>query len=152
MSGRPSEFSDAIADAICGHLASGRPLVRICKDEGMPHLSTVYRWMASNEQFREKYARARSDQADTLADEIIDIADDSSNDRIVVDHGDGVVEQRTDQEAIQRSRLRVDARKWYASKIAPKKYGERIETAHTGDVRISAVHRVLIDPAAAKNA
>lgn len=128
MSGRPSEYSEDMAIDICSRLASGEPLVRICRDESMPHVSTVYRWIAANDTFRDMYARAREDQADTLADEIIDISDESRLDKIIDDDGN----ERIDSEYVARSRLRVDARKWVAAKLKPKKYGEKLTQELTG--------------------
>ncbi|MRT15310.1 hypothetical protein GJV07_24135 [Enterobacteriaceae bacterium RIT711] len=71
----------------------------------------------------QQYARAREVQAEILAEEIIEIADDSSGDVFVDDDG----REQTNHERVARSRLRVDARKWYASKLAPKRYGDRIQ-------------------------
>jgi hypothetical protein len=88
----------------------------------------VYRWMNEDEEFRNKYTRARETQADLLVGEIIEIADETSNDTIHVQgKGDGAGYDIPNKEWIDRSKLRVDARKWAASKLAPKKYGDRIE-------------------------
>lgn len=108
--GRPSSYTEDKAALICGRIAAGESLVSICRDEDMPDVVTVYRWIAANESFRNMYARARDDQADTLADQILDIADT--------------------EEDPAKGRLRVDARKWVAAKLKPRKYGERI--AHEG--------------------
>lgn len=97
----------------------------------MPDVKTVYRWMGANEEFRQQYACAREDQADTLADEIIDIADESSRDTITKENDDGSTYEVCNSEWINRSRLRVDARKWVASKLKPKKYGDSM--THKGD-------------------
>lgn len=88
------------------------------------------RWLEVNEGFRESYMRAREAQADYLAEEIIQIADDGQNDTYTDDEG----QVRTNQDVIARSRLRVDARKWYASKLAAKKYGDKVEQTHTGAI------------------
>ena len=117
--GRPSLYTVELAEMICREIAAGKSLNRILKAKGMPDYSTVSRWLILHSEFRNNYARAREDQADTLADEIIDIADDSLRDHTE----DGEV----NAENIQRSRLMVDARKWVASKLKPKKYGERLE-------------------------
>lgn len=94
----------------------------------MPHVSTVYRWLVAKPAFRDMYARAREDQADTLADEIVDIADETPD--IVTDDEKGVF--MIDGAAIQRQRLRVDARKWVAAKLKPRKYGDRIAQEMSG--------------------
>lgn len=116
--GRPSSFTDEIADAICDRLAEGESLRKICLSEDMPSKATVFRWLGQNEIFRDQYARAREAQADTMADEILDIADDGSNDFMGEDG-------KYNGDAVQRSKLRVDARKWLAAKMLPKKYGDR---------------------------
>lgn len=98
------------------------PLSKVCKEEGMPSVATVYFWLRDKKDFLESYTRAKEDQADTLADEIIEIADDGRNDTIMDDEGN----IRTDHDVIARSRLRVEARKWVAAKLKPKKYGDRV--------------------------
>ncbi len=125
--GRPSKFTPAIVDAICTRIAEGESLSRICTDAEMPAKRTVMDWLddSKNSDFRTKYARAREAQADFYAAEIIDISDDSERDTYTDEDGN----VRTNQEVVARSRLRVDSRKWYASKLAPKKYGERLELA-----------------------
>lgn len=126
---RPSDFTPEIAADICGRLAGGEPLSTICKSEEMPGLSTVYRWLQSDESFREQYARAREDQADTLADEIVRIADETPPLVAVGQEGATLV---VDGSAIQWQKLRVEARKWTASKMKPKKYGDRVTQEVTG--------------------
>jgi len=116
--GRPSIFTQEIADAICDKLADGESLRKICLADDMPGKATVFRWLATDKTFQDQYARAREAQADTLADEILDIADDGSNDFM----GD---DEKYNGDAVQRSRLRVDARKWLAGKLRPKVYGDK---------------------------
>lgn len=144
--GRPSEYSEEMAIDICSRLASGEPLVRICRDEHMPDVRTVYRWLVAHEAFSQMYARAREDQADTLADEIIEISDESKRDKIIDADGN----ERMDSEYVARSRLRVDARKWVAAKLKPRKYGDKISTEHSGPdggpIQVSKIERVLIKP------
>lgn len=123
---RPSDFTQEIADLICDKLAEGKSLRSICLAEDMPSKSAVFRWLAANEAFRDQYARAREAQADALFDDILDIADDGSNDFITKENADGSEYEAVNAEHIQRSRLRVDARKWMAGKLQPKKYGEKL--------------------------
>ncbi|TVR08181.1 MAG: terminase small subunit protein [Salinarimonadaceae bacterium] len=133
--GRPSSYSDEIADIICERIADGESLRTICRDEDMPASSTVFRWLAADEAFQEKYARAKSAQADALVEDILEIVDDARNDWMERRGKDdeGWV---ANGEHIQRARLRVDARKWMAGKLAPKKYGEKITTEHTGSLTV----------------
>lgn len=121
--GRPSKFNQKVADLICERLSEGESLRAICKDEGMPKISTVLAWtMDMKGSFFAQYARARDIQADVWADEINSIADDSTNDWMMTK--DGI---KPDKEHINRSRLRIDTRKWICSKLKPKRYGDKLE-------------------------
>lgn len=111
--GRPSSYSEEIGDDICERLANGESLRRICLTPDYPRQATVFRWLASNEKFREQYRVAREAQADVLADEIIDIAD-----------GKRAAYEGTEPD-VQRDKLSVHARQWAASKLKPKVYGDR---------------------------
>ena len=124
--GRPSSFSQHTADLICARLADGESLRSICRDDSMPHVSTVLRWVASkdHQEFREQYAHAREVGLEQMADEILEIADETAFDTIATKDG-----YKADNEWIQRSKLRVDARKWILSKQLPKKYGDRTTLA-----------------------
>lgn len=118
-----STYSDELADRICDELMLGKSMLKICEREGMPSETTVYRWLQSDEHpgFREKYAQARELQAERMLDEILQIADDTANDTEYGDSG-----PRANAEWIARSRLKVDSRKWAMSKLAPKKYGDKV--------------------------
>lgn len=120
-------FDQAIADEICDKLASGKSLRAICgaeRDDFTPSQATIYKWLRENDDFAKQYAHAREMQAETLVDEIIEIADAPN----LTTNADGQVEARDPQ----RDRLRIDARKWFASKVAAKKYGDKITAEHTG--------------------
>lgn len=131
--GRPSKFTPELGALICKRMSKGRSLRTVCKAEGMPDIGTVLRWLAKEgpewDEFRRQYARAREAMADAMSEEILDIADDGSNDTYVDDEG----KTKTDWDVVARSKLRIDARKWLLSKVAPRKYGERITQEHTGD-------------------
>lgn len=129
--GRPSDYSDPIADAICEEIASGRSLLQICMDPDLPNESTIYRWLEKHADFREKYARARDRQADRYAAEIIALADTPVEARKVTIKADGS-EEIVIGDAVERTRLQIDARKWYASKVAAKKYGDKVQAELTG--------------------
>jgi len=75
---RPLEFNEAVADAICERLADGESLRSICRDDEMPAKSTVFKWLGLIPAFADQYARARETQADSLADDIVDIADNKA--------------------------------------------------------------------------
>ncbi|MES2352087.1 MAG: terminase small subunit protein [Pseudomonadota bacterium] len=132
---RRSKYSQKYADAICARLSAGDSIRTICKDENMPTQSTVYLWLAAEPGFSEQYARARETQADCLADEILAISDESTMKatRLV----DGVAQEYDvpiDAVGVARNRLRADSRKWYAGKVAPKKYGDKLAIGGAEDL------------------
>lgn len=137
MAGKTT-FNQKTAGAICEAVANGQTVREVCAGEGMPTERTVYRWLAENEPFCQQYARAREAQMDRMADELLEIADDSSNDYMLRKQGDDEIEV-ANQEHIQRSRLRVDTRKWLMSKLAPKKYGERQQVEHSGSIGLGGI-------------
>jgi len=134
--GRPSLYTPELADRICLLLARGKSLRKICASKDMPDISTVLDWTMRHEEFFKQYARAREIQAELYADEIIEIADDASGD-CQVTNGKAVFQH----ENVQRSRLRVDARKWILSKLLPKKYGDNLPSEGDGKDKL----RELID-------
>lgn len=127
--GRPSEYSPEIAARICDLLSEGRSVRSVCQVEDMPAPSTVFKWLSKHPEFAEQYARAREASIESLADSILEISDDGENDTYVDD--EGMV--RTAHDVIQRSKLRVDSRKWLLSKLAPKKYGDKLDV--TADIK-----------------
>lgn len=135
---RPSEYTQEMADKICERLAGGESLRRICLDEGFPDASTVHRWVLTDTEgsksagFHKQYARAREIQAENMFDEILDIADDGSNDFMAITKGNETYEIEN-KEVTNRSRLRVDSRKWYLSKVLPKKFGDKLDLTSLGD-------------------
>jgi hypothetical protein len=125
-------YTQELADEICERLANGESLNSIGKTEGFPHATTIYRWALDTEHpFAEKYAQARKIGYAHLAEELLEIADDGSNDFVERKNKDGETFKAVDHDHIARSRLRVDTRKWLLSKMLPKVYGDRIE--HTGE-------------------
>jgi hypothetical protein len=137
-------FSRKLFNTICEQIAEGKSLREICKAKGMPHRSNVFRWIDDDPTLRDQYVRAREAQADLYADEIIEIADDGSRDYSIGENGETIV----DHDVIARARLRVDARKWKASKLAPKKYGDKLLNEHSGPDggAITQIVRTIIDP------
>ena len=133
MIGRPSKYTQKLADKICTQLATGKSLRRICEKEGMPEARTVHYWLldGKHEEFFLQYARAREIQAEMMFDEILDVADDGSNDYMTITKGD-VEYNIENKEVTNRSRLRVDSRKWYLSKVLPKVYGDKLDVTSEG--------------------
>ena len=136
MTGRPSEFSQETADIICERIADGESLRSICGDEDMPAKSTVFKWLAQKDGFADQYARAREAQADSIFDDILDIADDARNDWMER-QGDEGPGYQLNGEHVQRTRLRIDARKWMAGKLRPKKYGDKLELSGDQDAPLN---------------
>ena len=141
--GRPTVYTEEIALEICTRITEGQPLTRICKDDHMPAVSSVYLWLLKNKVFSDLYTRAREDQSDTLADQIMEIGDEVP--MMVITDEDGKVTKRMDPAGINRNRLRVDARKWVAAKLKPRKYGDRQILAGDKDAPIEVVHSTVLD-------
>ena len=143
--GRPSDYSLELSDKICSMLADGKSMRSISKMDGMPVTTTLFRWLRENEAFKQQYEIAKQECADLYAEDIVDIADDSANDYVDAEDQNGATgATRLNTEHVQRSRLRIDARKWVASKLKPKKYGEKI--AHGGADDLPPIQTVQLDP------
>ena len=126
--GRPSSYTAELAAILCQRLANGQNLIAICEDPMMPVPSTVYRWQEEHEEFRGAYARARQALADYAACEVLHLSDVS---RIGTKTEEGVNAQGAFSKTItadmvDRAKLQVDARKWFAARVAPDRYGDRL--------------------------
>ena len=108
MAARPTHYSEALAAEICRRLADGELLCDICRPARMPSRDTVRRWQSENGPFRDRYAAARDQQADALAEEAIHIARNADVDSVAV------------------CRLQIDTIKWLIAKIAPRRYGDKV--------------------------
>jgi hypothetical protein len=106
--GRPTKYSPEWAEGFCALIAEGQSVVEICAKPDMPSQQSVYTWLRDNEDFLERYARAREAQADKYFQEIVEIADAAT------------------PETVNVARLRVDSRKFTVARLAPKKYGDHI--------------------------
>lgn len=126
--GRPSDYTEDLAESICARLAQGESMRKISLDDDMPSCKTMFTWLRVHESFLQQYETAKAECADMYAEEIIEIADDTANDYIDVTDDNGATgATRLNTEHVQRSRLRIDSRKWIASKLKPKKYGDKIQ-------------------------
>lgn len=129
---------------ILERIAGGESLRQILETKGLPASSTVFVWLSEDPEFSEQYARAREAQADALFDDILSIADDGTNDWMERRNADGdVIGWQENGEAIRRSQLRIESRKWMAGKLKPKKYGERLaidgKMIHAADETITGL-------------
>lgn len=111
--GRPTDYTPELAAKICLHISEGKSLRSFCRADDAPDASTIFDWIHRHSEFAKQYARAREAQAEHWADELVELADDATD--------------------AQKARLQIDTRKWVASKLLPKKYGERQQIEHSTD-------------------
>jgi transposase-like protein len=126
--GRPPIYSPELTAEICARIADGQSIRKICRDESMPAMPTIFFWLREYPEFLEQYNVAKESQADALAEDLLEIADmpPQINEKGGVDSGD-----------VAHMRLRIDTRKWIASKLKPKKYGDKIEQEIKGDMSLT---------------
>lgn len=130
--GRPSMYTQELADKICAEISStSKSLRTICDQDDMPSVVTIMAWLRTNDEFLKQYTRAKEEQADLMVEEMIDISDDARNDFMTIQRGGELVSVE-DKEVTNRSKLRVETRKWIASKLKPKKYGDKTHTELSG--------------------
>lgn len=130
--GRPTDFTPELATLICEHISTtSRSLRTICKEENMPSVATILNWLRDKPEFLAQYNIAKQEQADFMSEEMVDIADDGSNDFMEITKGDETYNVEN-KEWTSRSKLRVETRKWLASKLKPKKYGDKVTQELTG--------------------
>ena len=119
-----------IIDEILGRVAKGESINKICgkdRDDWLPSQAAWHQWLCDDADLVEKYARACEDRAACIFEDMLDIADDALRDFRVSDKGPVF-----DAEHVQRARLRIDTRKWMLARMAPKKYGDKIEIGGAG--------------------
>ena len=122
------EYRKDIADEICAELSDGVSLRTVLKNRNnSPSAKTWFRWMRENDELRKSYQLAKEEAADAMAEDILVISDDSTNDWMDREYGKGNVVRVTDPEALQRSKLRVDTRKFLMAKMKPKRYGDKLD-------------------------
>lgn len=139
-----SPYRHDIAAFILPLLAQGKPLHRACR-MATAAIGTIdppqfMMWVYADQELAKVYSQSRDIGYRLLADELLDIADQSDEDTFVDEHG----MVRMNSEVVQRSKLRVDTRKWILAKMLPKLYGERLLTEHTGadggPIQVAAVN------------
>lgn len=126
--GRTVAEMQQLSAEILGGIASGKSLRALLKAPGMPSMPTLFAWLKADREFHALYARAREAQAEGYADEIADIADQAAG---------------LDAAGVNAARLRVDARKWIAAKLLPRKYGDHVNVEHSGALSVVAASRAL---------
>tara|TARA_Y100000361_G_scaffold140337_1_gene144338 strand:+ start:326 stop:769 length:444 start_codon:yes stop_codon:yes gene_type:complete len=125
--GRPTIFTDDVADLICEGIAEGKSMVSITKKNGMPKPRTVYRWIRENPVFRQNYENAKEDQADAFVEEMRDIS------------------LKADSDSVQVARLQIDVMKWTASKFKNKRYGDKLTTDNTNTTNLDNLSEEELD-------
>lgn len=128
--GRPSIYSDELAQTICDQLVEGKSLRQICDAEGMPDRVTVIRWMGKDPDFATKCARARDEQADLMDDRILDVANKCEA---------GLIEPHA-------AKVVISALQWRAMKLKPKKYGESSSIEHSGTLSLESLISSSLKP------
>jgi len=113
--GRPSEFTPELGDRICQYMCEGLSLRQTCQQPGIPPMGTILRWVREFPSFREQYTRAREDLQEFWAEDIMSVSDDQTIDP-------------------NHKRIMVDSRKWLLSKLAPKKYGDKLALGGSDDM------------------
>jgi len=141
------KYNEEIATKILDQIATtSNGIANICKSiENGCNVRDFYEWIRENEEFAKRYARAKEDQADILVDEMIEIADDKSRDTMLIPDGNGGMKEVEDREWVSRSRLKIDVRKFIAMKLKPKKYGDKIQTEHSGEISINNITGMKIE-------
>ena len=119
--GRPTILNDRLIDEVCIRLSQGVSMRSVCRDDDMPCMATIWRWLRENDNFAKRYTAAKQESADAMIEDILAISD-----------------QDDEEESTNRSRLRVDTRKWIAAKLRPEKYSEKLDlTPSGGTVKIT---------------
>jgi hypothetical protein len=141
--GRPTIFTKKLGYNICKRIAEGESVRAIVRDKEMPSASSIFRWLLDEDkkEFWEQYEKARNIQAELMFEELLEIADDGFNDWMERENSDGTTYEVLNHEVVQRSRLRVDTRKWYLSKVLPKKFGDKtvLTGPNDGPIEIAGV-------------
>lgn len=143
--GRPTDYTQELADLICSRLACGESLRSIGRDVSMPSCVSMFAWMRKYPEFLNQYTRAKEESADALIEDSLDIADNGAFQDVQIDGFCGTVRQVT-AVGVAHAKLQIETRKWLASKLKPKKYGDKITTEHSGSVSIERIERVIIKP------
>jgi hypothetical protein len=142
-------YTPELAAEVCRRISEGESLRSVCRDESMPSTSTVMKWARQMPEFAQQYAKAREALLEHWAEEITEIADDGSNDWMErrKQEGEEPAGWVANGEHINRSRLRVDTRKWLLSKLAPRKYGDRMDLTNSDGSLSAAFARLISEEA-----
>jgi len=149
---RPSKYTKELSDKLCAKLSDGISLRKICEEKQFPSKTNIFKWLRTNQEFRDQYAIAKKESADAHSDDIIDIVDNEALQPVIFEGEVVIVNGKpllaANAVTVAHARLRMDARKWLSSKLNPKKYGDRIQAEHTSpDGSMSPPKRIILEAA-----
>ena len=119
--GRPSKYTPELADHICRRLAIGDSMRKVCSDPEMPDITTVFKWIREKPEFAQQYARAKDESAHAHSERILEVIDKVLNEEVNPN----------------AARVALDALKWTAARMQPKRYGDRVDTHLSGDIQVT---------------
>jgi len=125
------ESKNEIFNSIISDIENGASLRSALRKDKMPSSSTFFIWIEEDEVKSKQYTRATELRAENMFEDILSIVDENTNDTITLEDGREIV----NNDVIQRARLRMDARKWMLGKMNPKKYGDKIQQEHSGEIK-----------------
>lgn len=124
--GRPTDYTQELADTICSLLAEGKSVRSVALREDMPGASTMFRWLRDHKEFREQYARAKEESSDALYEELADIGEQAIEAALMVD-------PKSSNAVVSAHKLKADNLKWSMSKMKPKRYGDKLDVTSDGE-------------------
>ena len=130
--GRPSEYTQEVADAICAELSIGKSLRTVCDADDMPSVKTIFNWFRAYPDFLQQYTRAKEESADAMAEELLYIADNQEIGVTTTVKGDGSVETK-EEDMLGHRKLKIESRKWLMAKMKPKRYGDKLDLTTDGE-------------------
>lgn len=124
--GRPTIFTQELADKICEQVSNGWSMRTICSAEDMPAISSVFKWLRENEQFSLQYARATDERTETQQEMLIEMGDRA------IEHAEEA-DPKAAGAVVSAYKLKADNLKWSMSKMKPKKYGDKLDVTSGGE-------------------
>lgn len=148
--GRPASFTPDLGDVVCERLADGESMRSISRDDSMPCMTTLFKWLRTIPEFTQQYEKAKLECHNAWFEDIVEISDNEVGNPVLVDDNPIVIDGRpvmfVDSASVGHARLRIDSRKWALSKLMPKKYGDRVQQ----DVNINDYTKLDADDLARK--
>ncbi len=142
--GRPTIFTPELSAVILQRVADGESIRSICRDDAMPSLSAFFRWIVEKPEFKEQYDAATDVRAETIFEEALEIADTILIGEKVKtsDDGENTKTETQTGDMVDRARLKVDTRKWFLSKLKPKRFGDKLDLNHSGNLEVALTDRL----------